>query len=125
MKATDEEHVLGPVDDFPPGTHRVVTVGRRGYGVFNIDGAFYALPNTCPHQAGPLCRAESTTGVLEVELNDDGTRSFTWAHEGEIVRCPWHGLEFHVPTGRCLASPRLSVRAYEVVVDGSSLVLRR
>jgi nitrite reductase (NADH) small subunit len=125
MSPADREHVVGAVDDFPPGTHRVVTVGRREYGVFNIDGAYYALPNVCPHQAGPLCRADTTTGTLEIELCEDGTRSFTWAHEGEIVRCPWHGLEFHVPTGRCLAFPRLSVRAYRLVVEESQLVLRR
>jgi nitrite reductase/ring-hydroxylating ferredoxin subunit len=125
MSSRGEEHVVGTVDDFPPGTHRVVTVGRKEFGVFNIDGAFYALPNVCPHQAGPLCEAASTTGTLEIEVNEDGTRSFAWAHEGEIVRCPWHGLEFHVPTGRCLAFPRLSVRPYELVVDGSSVVLRR
>ena len=125
MTPGDREHVLGSVSDFPPGTHRVVTVGRRELGVFNIDGAFYALPNVCPHQTGPLCGADATTGTLEIEVNEDGTRSFTWAHEGEIVRCPWHGLEFHVPTGRCLALPRLSVRTYEVVVEGSRVILRR
>jgi nitrite reductase (NADH) small subunit len=125
MSRPAEEHVVGSADDFPPGTHRVVTVGRREFGIFNIAGAFYALPNTCPHQAGPLCEASSTTGTLEISFEEDGTRTFTWAHEGEIVRCPWHGLEFHVPTGRCLAFPRLSVRAYEVVVEGSQVVLRR
>lgn len=125
MREHAREHVVGSVDDFPPGTHRIVTVGRREIGVFNIDGAFYALPNVCPHQAGPLCRAQSTTGTLQVELNEDGTRAFRWTHVGEIVRCPWHGLEFHVPTGRCLAFPRLSIRSYEVFVDGSQVVLRR
>lgn len=124
MSPIEREHDLGSVDEIPPGTHRVVAVGRREFGVFNIGGRFYALPNLCPHQAGPLCRAEGTTGTLEIELNEDGTRSFSWAHEGEIIRCPWHGLEFHVPTGRCLALPRLSVRAYEVVAEGARLVLR-
>ena len=43
--------------------------------------------------------------------------------EGEIVTCPWHGLEFEIATGRCLASPRLKVRTYPVVVDGDRITI--
>jgi nitrite reductase/ring-hydroxylating ferredoxin subunit len=118
------EHLVGTLEELPPGTHRVVTVGRREIGVFNIDGVLYALPNICPHQGGPLCRARSTTGTLEVSVNEDGSRSFAWVREGEIVRCPWHGLEFHVPTGQCLAYLRIRLRSYEVVVEGSEILLR-
>jgi nitrite reductase/ring-hydroxylating ferredoxin subunit len=120
-----DECVVGTLDELPPGTHRVVTLGRREIGVFNIDGVLYALPNRCPHQGGPLCRAPATTGTLVEQANDDGTRSFTWAQEGEIVRCPWHGLEFHVPTGQCLAFPQTKLRSYEVVVEDSQIVVRR
>jgi nitrite reductase (NADH) small subunit len=122
--ASRDEYVVGTLDEFPPGTHRVVTVGRREIGVFNIEGALYALPNLCPHQGGPLCRAPATTGTLEARVNADGTRSFEWSHEGEIVRCPWHGLEFHVPTGTCLAFPQIKLRSYGVVVEDSRIVLR-
>jgi nitrite reductase (NADH) small subunit len=118
------DHLVGPVDELPPGTHRVVRIGRREIGIFNVGGALYALPNLCPHQGGPLCRARSTTGTLEVRLEEDGSRSFAWVREGEIVRCPWHGLEFHVPTGQCLAYPRIRLRSYEVFVEGSQIVLR-
>ena len=47
---------IGPADAIPPGSHRVVEVNGRQIGVFNIDGEFYALPNACFHQNGPLCR---------------------------------------------------------------------
>src|ERR671921_870326 len=43
-------HRLGPVGEFPEGTHQVVRVGNREVGVFNIGGDFHALPNLCPHQ---------------------------------------------------------------------------
>ncbi|HYZ02318.1 MAG TPA: Rieske 2Fe-2S domain-containing protein, partial [Candidatus Binatia bacterium] len=52
-----EEHVVGELADFPEGTHRVVRVGNREIGVFNIRGRFYGLPNLCPHQTGPVCEA--------------------------------------------------------------------
>jgi nitrite reductase/ring-hydroxylating ferredoxin subunit len=44
--------------------------------------------------------------------------------QGEVITCPWHQLEFHVPTGRCLAFPHLKVRSYEVVVDGGDVRVR-
>jgi nitrite reductase (NADH) small subunit len=45
-------------------------------------------------------------------------------HDGEVVVCPWHGLEYHVPTGRCLAYPNINLRRYEVFVeDGKVKVL--
>jgi nitrite reductase (NADH) small subunit len=37
--------------------------------------------------------------------------------EGEIVTCPWHGIEFDITTGKSLSSPRLRVRTYPVAVE--------
>jgi nitrite reductase (NADH) small subunit len=58
MSSERKEHVLGDLSDFPVGTHRVVKVGRREIGVFNIGGKLYGLPNVCPHQTGPLCEGK-------------------------------------------------------------------
>ena len=58
------EHVVGPVSEFPDGSHRVVDVGGRQIGVFNIRGTFHALPNICPHQTGPVCEAKQVVGTL-------------------------------------------------------------
>ena len=51
------EAVVGRLTDFPEGTHRVVRVGRREIGVFNIRGRLYGLPNLCPHQTARCARA--------------------------------------------------------------------
>jgi nitrite reductase/ring-hydroxylating ferredoxin subunit len=110
--------VVGRVADFPEGTHRVVEVDGREIGVFNIGGRLYGLLNRCAHQGGPLCEARRTTGTLV----SDGW-GLEWAHEGEIVACPWHGLEYHVPTGQCLAFPHIRVRTYEVTVVGDDVVV--
>jgi nitrite reductase/ring-hydroxylating ferredoxin subunit len=45
-------------------------------------------------------------------------------NEGEIVACPWHGLEYHVPTGRCLAYPNITLRSYEVVAEDGKVKVR-
>ena len=48
-------HVVAAVGEIPPGGRKIVTVRGRGVGVFNLDGAFYALVNRCPHQGAALC----------------------------------------------------------------------
>ncbi len=43
--------------------------------------------------------------------------------DDEVITCPWHGLEYHVPTGRCLAYPEITLRRYPVAVcDGEVVV---
>jgi len=122
MSSEREEHVLGNPSDFPVGTHRVVKVGRREIGVFNIDGKLYGLPNVCPHQTGPLCEGKPPLGTLVAK--SENVWKFEWVNEGEIVVCPWHGLEYHVPTGRYLAYPNVVLRSYEVVVEGGEVRVR-
>ena len=117
-----EEYVVGNVSDFPDGSHKVVKVGRREIGIFNIRGEFYGLPNICPHQTGPLCEGKPALGTLIA--NAEGDWRFEWVHDGEIVACPWHGLEYHVPTGRCIAYPNVNLRSYEVVTENGKVKVR-
>jgi len=113
--------VVGRLADFPEGTHRVVEAAGRRIGVFHLGGRLYALPNRCAHQGGPLCEGRRVTGTLTADA-EDGWRP-RWALEGEVIACPWHGLEYHVPTGRCLAFPHIHVRRYEVTVVGDDVVV--
>ena len=122
MSTRREEHVLGDLSDFPEGGHRVVKVGRREIGVFNIGGKLYGLPNVCPHQTGPLCEGKPALGTLVARSDNDW--KFEWVNEGEIVACPWHGLEYHVPTGQCLAYPNITLRSYEILLDGDRVKVR-
>ncbi len=114
------DHVVGALADFPPGSHTVVKIRNLHLGVFNIDGEFHALPNICPHQFGPLC--EGPVGGTTTCSADTGWR-FSWVREGEILTCPWHGLEFDIATGTCLASPKLRVRRYPISVEGGEVVV--
>lgn len=116
------EHVIGPVDDFPAGTHRVVRVGEREIGVFNIGGRLYGLPNLCPHQTGPLCEAKRCHGTTVATAENEWRTE--WGMEGEIIACPWHGIEYHVPTGRCLAFPEIRLRTYAVEERDGQVVVR-
>jgi nitrite reductase (NADH) small subunit len=115
------EIVAGRVDELPPGTHKVVVAGRREIGVFNIGGRFYGLPNLCPHQTGPLCEGRRATGTLVADAATQWRPR--WVMEDEVIACPWHGLEYHVPTGQCLAYPEITLRRYPVEVRGDEVVV--
>lgn len=104
---------VGAVEEFAVGTKRLVALGRLEIGVFNVEGRFYAVPNRCPHQQGPLCEGP-TTG--EWRCNAESGWRTAFGRRGEIVVCPWHGIEFDLATGRCLSSERLRVRSFPVTV---------
>ena len=79
-------HVVVTVQEIPPGSRKIVEVGGREIGVFNIDGAFYAVRNRCPHQGGPVCEGY-LTGFLKASVPGE----YSYSRRGEILRCPWHG----------------------------------
>jgi 3-phenylpropionate/trans-cinnamate dioxygenase ferredoxin subunit len=106
-------HVVGRASELPPGQRKIVEVEGRSIGVFNVHGRFYALRNRCPHQAAPLC-----LGAIKGMTLPGKPGEYTWAREGEILRCPWHGWEFDITTGRSIFNPHgTRVRRYEVTVE--------
>jgi nitrite reductase/ring-hydroxylating ferredoxin subunit len=115
------EYALTQESDLPEGTHKVFRVGGREIGVFNVAGRYYALPNHCPHQNGPLCRG-SVSGTVEATVEGDWKP--VWTREGEIIVCPWHTMEFDITSGRCLADPRRRISTYEVKVVDSEIRIR-
>lgn len=106
-------HPVALASELPPGSRKIVEVGGRSIGVFNIDGRFYALRNSCPHQGAQLCLG-SIGGTAEPSAPGE----YVWGREGEILRCPWHGWEFDITTGRSVFNPhKTRVRSYEVTVS--------
>jgi nitrite reductase/ring-hydroxylating ferredoxin subunit len=113
------KYVVGTVEEIAPGTHKIVEVGGRSIGVYNVNGEYFALLNRCPHQAGPLCKG-NTYGFLK----SGGVGEYEYSRPGEIVRCPWHGWEFDVKTGQSWFDPvQVRVRRYNVVVTAGSEIV--
>ena len=88
------------VADIPPGSGHVAAVSGRCITIFNVDGAFFVLDNTCAHRGGPLGEGEL---------------------DGEVVTCPWHSWEYNVRTGISLTTPSASVKTYAVKIDGDDV----
>ncbi len=106
--------VVCAATDLPPGGKRVVDDPQSGLslGVFNVDGEFYAIKNVCPHQGAPLC-----LGHMHATHRPGSVFEFRPDLSGRIIRCPWHGWEFDVVTGKALYDASSRVASYSCAVD--------
>ena len=106
-------HVICRASELQPGEVKIVEAEKRSIGIFNVHDDFYALRNTCPHKGAPLCR-----GIITGLVVSDEPLQMHISRDGEIVRCPWHGWEFDITTGRSVYNPhRMRVRTYNVDVE--------
>ena len=112
-------HVVAPVEELPPGSRKFLTIDERPIAVFNVNGEFFGLLNRCPHQGAALCEG-ALIGLAQ--SSDPGEIEYT--RLGEIIRCPWHGWEFDIRTGKSYCSPdKVRARAYPVeTAHGAELV---
>ena len=86
--------------EVPSGAGKVVVALGRVLALFNVEGVFFAVDNSCPHRGGPLGE-----GYLQ----------------GRVVTCPWHGWQFDVTTGESPLNPRHHVRCVRLETDGEDL----
>jgi nitrite reductase/ring-hydroxylating ferredoxin subunit len=112
-------HIVATVDDIPPGKRKLVSVKGRDIGIFNVGGEYFAVGNRCPHEGASLCKGRL---VGLVESSEPG--SYQFSRRGELLRCPWHGWEFDLRTGKSWCEPeRTKVRTFDLKVEsGGSLV---
>lgn len=109
----DGWHRACRVSDIPAGGRVIVDVEGISIGIFEVDGSYHALLNRCPHAGAPLCRGR-VTGRFEA----DAPGQVRLLDEGHVLRCPWHGWEFEIPTGRSLFNPhRVRARSFPVSVE--------
>jgi 3-phenylpropionate/trans-cinnamate dioxygenase ferredoxin subunit len=110
---------LAAVADFPPGTRMEVKVGSALIAVFNIAGTYRAIYGRCPHQFAPLSRGRLQGTVI---CNEQTKWETEWAHEGEVLVCPGHAMEFLVSTGQAIGYD-LKLRTYPVYEEDGVVIL--
>ena len=69
---------VADLDDLPEGRVRTVTARDQAFALTHFEGSYAAFDNRCPHQGGPLGEGSIEKGLL---------------------RCPWHGYDYHPTTG--------------------------
>lgn len=111
---------LGKADAFPVGKVQIVQAGRREIGVVRrADGTVQAVRNWCPHKGAPICRGQLTGTTLP---GPPGT--LTWGHDGEILRCPWHGFEFFIANGKApYTGTSMRLRVYPARIEQGEIIV--
>ena len=90
--------VLDGPEGLPEGRATTVMAGDTPVCLTHFEGQFGALTNKCPHQGGPMGEGAIENGVL---------------------RCPWHGWDFHPIDGKAPGyDDGLCTYACEVREDG-------
>ena len=87
---------VGSSADVTVGQARVVDAAGKTIALFNVDGTYFALDNTCAHRGGPLGEGDL---------------------DGTVVACPWHGWRWDVTTGANANNPAIKVPCFPVTVE--------
>jgi 3-phenylpropionate/trans-cinnamate dioxygenase ferredoxin subunit len=91
--------------ELPPGAMRLVEHEGRKIGVFNCEGALYAIEDRCSHDDGPLAEGEFDQATCTVE-------------------CPRHGSLFDLSTGRPKTLPAFApVQTFATAVEDDTITL--
>ncbi len=94
---------LGTVQEVRANLPREVELGGQAYWIVELDDEIVAYSATCPHSLGPLGEADG-----------DGR-----------VRCPWHGYEFDIRTGRSCDGKALRLRGGAAIrIEAGQVVLQ-
>jgi nitrite reductase/ring-hydroxylating ferredoxin subunit len=92
---------LPSIDEIPEGEGREFKVGARYVAISQIEGAFYAMEDACPHADAPL--------------NNGPVCDST-------VTCLWHGWRFNIHDGACLTPAKgRDLPIYPIAVRGEDL----
>jgi nitrite reductase/ring-hydroxylating ferredoxin subunit len=86
--------------DIPTSRGKTIALGDKRIALFNVDGVFYAIDDTCLHRGGPLGEGEL---------------------EGCVVTCPWHGWKYDVRSGGMTMNPAARVNCYPTRVDAGDV----
>lgn len=84
-------------------------VGERTFLLANVNGAIRIMDGLCSHRQGHLAK-----GKLK----------------GNIVKCPVHGSEFDLETGKVLRGPKIpligkakDMRTYAPIIEGDDILI--
>lgn len=87
--------------DLTPGQAAAFDLEGQRIALFNVEGTYYAIGDSCTHRGGPLSEGDV---------------------QGTKVTCPWHGADFDLKTGAVLGPPaQKGVPRYKVVVESDDI----
>jgi Ferredoxin subunits of nitrite reductase and ring-hydroxylating dioxygenases len=98
------------IAELPENAKIKIELQGKTFFIAHVNGNFFALANKCPHLGGSLC---------------DGLLSET------TIKCPVHGAEFELATGKAVGKAKLlflkmnvnDVEAYKTEVRGEEVFI--
>jgi nitrite reductase (NADH) small subunit len=113
------DQVVGHVGEVRSDGCRLVDVQGRRVGVISVEDTFYAVADRCPHMGASMCQ-----GTVSGTFVPAAPHELIYGRHDRVIRCPWHGWEFDLETGRSLLEPeRFGLKTYPVTVEDSMVVL--
>ncbi len=101
---------VAPVEELKPGQAKLVDADDIYIAVYNIDGEYYALEDTCTHDNVPILAC----GLEAEELID-----------GDQLVCPRHGARFDIKTGKALTPPAFEdISTFPVRIENGVIQVR-
>ena len=101
MTENKEWHRVAKTDDVLEDEPKAVQVGNEYIAIYKIDGTFYATDDICTHEFASLAE-----GFIE----------------GDVIECPLHAGQFHIPTGKAMSPPVTEdLRTFAVKVEGEDI----
>ncbi|HYF96229.1 MAG TPA: bifunctional 3-phenylpropionate/cinnamic acid dioxygenase ferredoxin subunit [Symbiobacteriaceae bacterium] len=98
-------HKVADVHEIPEGKRKRVLIKRRPIAVFNCNGTYYAVDDTCSHADASLAEGEFLRDKCQ-------------------VACPLHGARFDLKTGDALSLPAVTpVDTYAVTIEGTAIMV--
>lgn len=88
--------------DIQPGSIKGFVIDGKKIAVANVNGQFYAIEDSCPHQKQPL-----SAGMMM----------------GNTVMCLFHGYRVDLTTGESLNTANEWVKTYPVKVEGDDILV--
>lgn len=98
------------LSDIPDGKMKKVTIENIDILLINRNGSIFVLSDKCPHLGGSLSK-----GVLEKNN----------------IKCPNHGAEFDIKTGKCVFDAKIlfinmkvgDAKTYQVKIEGDDILV--
>lgn len=117
---SQEKHrlVVCSAEELQEGDRQLVEVDGVEIGLIRAEGACYAFRNSCPHQGVPMLYGSVVGTMLPAQPQE-----YVYGMHNEIIRCPLHGWEFNLKTGKAMFSPSVSIKMYDVKEEDEEIVL--
>jgi len=115
------EHKVGHLNDIPENDALCVDIEGRPIGIFKLGEKIVAVKNLCPHKRAPLARGTVQGTMLPTSCVGE----FQYGMEEQVLKCPWHGWEFDLETGKCLFGVSNSrIKVYDVSIKDGDIYVK-